>query len=132
VPIANKRKSQERRRPGEIRDAIVAALANKPLGASVAEIQGAVQQLIGDAASSSVRSYLRLNSDSLFHRRGRGLYTIRESAETYGQNGGKRLSFKSHTFARATLLEGDCFDWLRQQTSEFHPRGCDRPALWLG
>jgi DNA modification methylase len=115
MPLANKRKRQERRRPGEIRDAVVAVLANKPLGASVAEIQDAVQELIGAAASSSVRSYLRLNSDSLFHRRDRGVYTIRESAETYGQNGRKQLSFKSHTFGRATLLEGDCFDWLKQQ-----------------
>jgi DNA modification methylase len=115
MPLANKRKRQERRRPGEIRDAVVAALANKPRGASVADIQNAVQELIGAAASSSVRSYLRLNSGSLFRRHGRGIYTIRESAEAYGQNGRKQLPFKSHKFGHATLLEGDCFDWLRQQ-----------------
>jgi len=115
VPVPNKRKRNERRRPGEIRDAIVSALANKPLGASVAEIQDAVRGLIGSAASSSVRSYLRLNSDSLFRRRNRGVYTIRESAEGYGQNARKQPSFKSYTFGRATLLEGDCFEWLRQR-----------------
>ena len=115
MPVPNKRKRNERRRPGEIRDAIVSALANKPLGASVAEIQDAVRGLIGSAASSSVRSYLRLNSDSLFRRRNRGVYTIRESAEGYGQNARKQPSFKSYTFGRATLLEGDCFEWLRQR-----------------
>jgi site-specific DNA-methyltransferase (adenine-specific) len=105
----------ERRRPGEIRDAILAALANKPHGASIAEIQDAVQELIGSAAASSVRSYLRLNTGSLFRRQNRGVYTIRERPELYGDNGRKQLSFKSCTFGRATLLEGNCFDWLRLQ-----------------
>ena len=67
-------------------DAIVTILSNKPNGASVAEIKDAVRSLIGEAAPSSVRSYLRLNSDSLFRRQDRGIYTIREApAETYGQ-----------------------------------------------
>lgn len=112
MAITNRRRT-ERRRPGEIRDAIVTALANKPQGASVAEIQSAVRELIGSAVSSSVRSYLRLNSDSLFRRRGRGVYTIRETPEIYGQNSRKQLSFNSHTFGRATLFEGNCFDWLK-------------------
>jgi len=127
VPSANRRRP-ERRRPGEIRDAIVAALANKPRGASVTEIQDTVQELIGSAASSSVRSYLRLNSGSLFRRQGRGVYTIRETPETYGQNGRKQLSFKSHAFGRATLLEGDCFDWLRlQPANSIHAVVTDPP-----
>ena len=115
MPVKPKRKSIERRRPGEIRDAIVAALSNKPEGACVTEIQEAVHGLIGSAAPSSVRSYLRLNSDSLFRRQDRGVYTIREApAETYG-NAGKQQSFKSYVFGRITLFEGDCFDWLRQR-----------------
>ncbi len=127
MPSANRRRP-ERRRPGEIRDAIVAALANKPRGASVTEIQDTVQELIGSAASSSVRSYLRLNSGSLFRRQGRGVYTIRETPETYGQNGRKQLSFKSHAFGRATLLEGDCFDWLRlQPANSIHAVVTDPP-----
>ena len=113
----DKRKQpDERRRPGEIRDAIFTVLSNKPEGASVAEIQDAVHDLIGSAAPSSVRSYLRLNSDSLFHRRDRGVYTIREApAEAYGHKTGKQSAFKSYTFGQTTLFEGDCFGWLRQQ-----------------
>jgi site-specific DNA-methyltransferase (adenine-specific) len=105
-----------RRRPGEIRDAIVAVLSAQPNGASVAEIQDAVQRLIGSAAPSSVRSYLRLNSNSLFRREDRGVYAIREApAEPYGSKNPKEPSLKSYKFGRTTLLETDCFEWLQQQ-----------------
>jgi site-specific DNA-methyltransferase (adenine-specific) len=115
MPAERKRKLQERRRPGEVRDAIVTVLSNKPNGASIAEIQDAVRGLIGGAASSSIRSYLRLNSDSLFRRQDRGMYTIRETAAAYGQKTRKQPSFRSYTFGRTILFEGDCFEWLRQQ-----------------
>ena len=36
-----------RRRPGEVRDAIVSVLSDRPRGASLAEIEGAVNSLIG-------------------------------------------------------------------------------------
>lgn len=116
MPTRDKRTRNERRRPGEVRDAIVTVLSNKPSGASIAEIQDAVRALIGRAAPSSVRSYLRLNSDSLFRRQDRGVYTIREApAESYGQRVRGQPSFRSYTFGRATLFEGDCFEWLQQQ-----------------
>ncbi len=116
MPVKDRRKRHERRRPGEVRDAIVTALSNKPNGASVAEILNAVHGLIGSAAPSSIRSYLRLNSDSLFVRRDRGVYTIREApAETYGPQAGKQPSFRSYLFGRTTLFEADCLEWLRQQ-----------------
>ena len=115
MPGKDERKRNERRRPGEIRDAIVTILSRRPSGASVTEIQDAVRGLIGGAASSSIRSYLRLNSDSLFRRQDRGIYTIRETAAAYGQKTRKQPPFRSYTFGRTTLFEGDCFDWLRQQ-----------------
>lgn len=116
MPAKDRRTRNQRRRPGEVRDAIVTILSNKPNGASITEIQDAVHVLIGRAAPSSVRSYLRLNSDSLFRRQDRGVYTIREApAELYGQKVRGQPSFKSYTFGRATLFEGDCFEWLRQQ-----------------
>lgn len=112
------RKSKKRRRPGEVRDAIVAVLSNKPRGASVLEIAEGVRGLIGHSAPSSIRSYLRLNSASLFHRAGRGIYSIRETTTTY--EAPARLTkpgstFRSFAFGRAKLVEADCFDWLRQQ-----------------
>ena len=116
MPAKDRRTRNQRRRPGEVRDAIVTVLSNKPNGASIIEIQDAVHALIGRAAPSSVRSYLRLNSDSLFRRQDRGVYTIREApAELYGQKVREQPSFRSYTFGRATLFEGDCFEWLRQQ-----------------
>ena len=115
MSLKNKGKIYDRRRPGEIRDAIVSVLSNKSRGATVAEIQDAVHALIGSAAPSSVRSYLRLNSDSLFYRRDRGVYTIREAADSYGEKAREPGSFRSCTFGRTTLLEADCFEWLRQQ-----------------
>jgi site-specific DNA-methyltransferase (adenine-specific) len=116
MPTEQKRTRDERRRPGEVRDAIVAVLSTKPHGASVAEIQDEVCSLIGSASPSSVRSYLRLNSSSLFRREDRGVYTIREApAEAYGSRAEKPQSFRSFAFGRATLFEGDCFDWFQQQ-----------------
>ena len=111
-----KRRRQDRRRPGEVRDAIVTVLSTKPYGASVAEIQDGVRDLIGGAAPSSIRSYLRLNSDSLFRRQDRGVYTIREApAEAYGPRAEEQLSFRSYRFGRTTLIEADCFEWLRRR-----------------
>ncbi len=115
MPPKDKHKQNERRRPGEIRDAIVNVLSAKRNGATVAEIQDAVHDLIGYAAPSSVRSYLRLNADSVFQRQNRGIYAIREApAESYGKTD-KQSSFRSYAFGKANLFEGDCFDWLRQQ-----------------
>ena len=55
-----------RRRPGEVRDAIVQVLEARQQGASVSEIAAEVEQLIGDVPASSIRSYLQLNTPTLF------------------------------------------------------------------
>lgn len=78
----------ERRRPGEVRDAIVEHLRGRPSGASVAEIHEAVEHALGaKVARSSVRSYLGINTrdgfthkeDPLFMRLGRGSYRLLET-----------------------------------------------------
>lgn len=69
----------DRRAPGEVRDAIVATLRSNPKGASVREIQAAVETRLGKVAASSVRSYLQLGSASsprLFTRVRRGQYRL--------------------------------------------------------
>src|SRR5262245_53022448 len=105
-----------RRRPGEVRDAIVTILSRKPRGASVSEIEDGVSELIGAAPSSSIRSYLRLNSDSLFRRADRGIYTLRETSnEEYRPKVGGRAPFREFTFGRTRLVEADCFEWLKEQ-----------------
>ncbi len=86
----------------------------RPRGASLREINAGVDALIGGTASSSVRSYLRLNSKSLFKRHDRGVYVIRETAEPYGKFR-EEATFESFVTGRATLFLGDCVEWLRSQ-----------------
>lgn len=65
-----------RRRPGEVRDAIVAFL-NMRRDATVTEIcQAVASRLGGEVPTSSVRSYLRLNTGALFERVARGRYRL--------------------------------------------------------
>lgn len=65
------------RRPGEVRDAIVAYLRSHKEGATTAEIHQGVEKRLGAVSPSSVRSYLGLNADTLFERVGRGRYRLR-------------------------------------------------------
>jgi site-specific DNA-methyltransferase (adenine-specific) len=110
------KKRASRRRPGEVRDAIVSVLCAKPRGASVSEIEDGVQRLIGESAPSSIRSYLRLNSDSVFKRTDRGIYTLRETPEEeYGSRTRARSKFRSFSYGRAQLFEADCIEWLKER-----------------
>jgi DNA modification methylase len=113
--LRNSQKDRRRRRPGEIRDAIVAILLNKTRGAAVSEIEQEVRGLIGEAASSSIRSYLRLNADSLFRREDRGLYMLREASAEYAPAARAEKPVKSYSFGRATLFKADCISWLQRQ-----------------
>jgi hypothetical protein len=105
---------QTRYAPGRVRDAIlqVVSLSVRPL--SVKEIEERVRQMIGDTPTSSVRSYLRLNTPAVFVREGRGCYAIRRTPV-----GGIQRELPGMTqwrepfrFGRATLVHADCFDWL--------------------
>ena len=106
-----------RRRPGEVRDAIVSVLSSRPRGASLTEIEGAVNGLIGASSSSSVRSYLRLNTPSLFARTERAQYVLRElfDQETPPSSELNGADWKRFEFGNATLLRADCLDWLSSQ-----------------
>jgi hypothetical protein len=65
----------DRRRPGEVRDAIRGYLAKTKGEATVAEIRAAVARQLGeDVPASSVRSALRLSD--LFAQRSRGTYRL--------------------------------------------------------
>lgn len=113
-----RRKTNLRRKPGEVRDAIVQVLAARPQGAAVQQIEQAVEQLIGTTPPSSVRSYLRLNSDALFMREERGLYALRDikPVGNAGRADGAR-EFPAAAIGRSTIVHADCFEWLRQQSA---------------
>jgi DNA modification methylase len=117
-----------KRRPGEVRDALVTVLAGFPSGAVVSEIQSRVAARIGRISPSSIRSYLRLNTPRLFARRSRGHYLLREQvAAAYAA---ARSSEKTRHFqhGRATLYLADSIDWLREQApNTFHAVVTDPP-----
>ncbi len=116
-----------RRRPGEVRDAIVQVLEAQPLGASVREITDGVANLIGDVSPSSVRSYLRLNTPELFARMDRAQYVLNgfEAPAVSQREGAKPVEF---SFGRARLVLADCNAWLAgQPANSIHAVVTDPP-----
>ena len=116
--------------PGRVRDAIFQVLSTSVRPLRVKEIESGVEKLIGPTATSSVRSYLRLNTPDRFVRAKRGCYAA-----------GRQLTFdlaadeasptdwpEPFVCGRARLLRGDCFEWLRQQQdSRIHAVVTDPP-----
>jgi DNA modification methylase len=101
-----------RRKPGEIRDAIVESLSAIGRPASVGEIERSVNSILGSTKRSSVRSYLRLNAGGLFVREGRGMYAL--------ANGTPRppvaKDFSSVLrHGKSLLVHADCVEWMREQ-----------------
>jgi site-specific DNA-methyltransferase (adenine-specific) len=118
-----------RRKPGEVRDAIVQTLEERPSGATLQEITSNVIELIGDVPASSVRSYLRLNTPALFARTERAQYALHGFAET-GGTGREAASNESESFhfGRARLILDDCNSWLeRQPPNSIHAVVTDPP-----
>lgn len=123
---------QTKRRPGEIRDAILSFLRTNNDGASVAQIVDAVHEKVGGVAPSSVRSYLRLNAPELFARTERGHYSLRQ---TYGvRESADRVDLKSNNacqsfeYGRARLFHADCLGWLHlREKQSIHAVVTDPP-----
>lgn len=103
----------EKRRPGEVRDAIIAVLSDRPGGATVTEIETGVSRLIGAASPSSVRSYLRLNTPTLFARMERAQYVLNDFLPLQ-QLGAKApvQNERVFSFGQAQLILRDCLSWL--------------------
>lgn len=119
-----------RRRPGEIRDAIFSILSARPSGASVQTIERQVIELIGSAAGSSVRSYLRLNTPSMFVRTARAHYALKSSNghEACREAPAIYRTDRSFSFGRSNLVHADCIDWLKsRQPNSIHAVVTDPP-----
>jgi DNA modification methylase len=108
-----------RRRPGEVRDAIVQSLQSKGLGASVEAIAHEVSALIGEVPSSSIRSYLRLNTPELFCRMERGQYSLAgmepQPMVPVGRSPLAAAAAKAFSVSSARMVHADCLSWLDQQ-----------------
>ncbi len=116
-----------KRRPGEVRDAIVSVLDGRPGGASVAEIASEVRGRIGAVPASSVRSYLQLNTPGLFARMDRAQYVLKELLERTPEKS-VVVPEKTYRHGRATLVQTDCMEWLdRQASNSFHAVVTDPP-----
>lgn len=118
-----------RSQPGRVRDAIikVMSLASRPL--SVKEIEEDVCHMIGETPSSSIRSYLRLNSPEMFVRESHGLYSLRLNEHPALQQELDLTRWREPVrFGKSILYHADCFDWLRtQQDLSYHAVVTDPP-----
>ena len=117
-----------RRRPGEVRDAIVQVLRESS-PASVQDITGGVIQLIGDVPASSVRSYLRLNTPSLFARMDRAQYSIAGLNDSPGPGDVNPVEITpSFSHGQAKLVMADCNAWLEtREANSIHAVVTDPP-----
>lgn len=119
-----------RRRPGEVRDAIFSILSARPNGASVQTIERQVIELVGSAAGSSVRSYLRLNTPSVFVRTARAHYALKSSHghEVCREAPAIYRTDRSFSFGRSSVVHADCIDWLKaRQSNSIHAVVTDPP-----
>ena len=105
-----------RRRPGQVRDAIVSVLEARPRGASVAEITQHVTSLLGEVPASSIRSYLQLNTPELFARMDRAQYVLKELAYEPTLPS-KEAQIREFVHGKAKLFNTDCLAWLVTRTA---------------
>ena len=103
--------------PGQVRDAIVRALNYTSEGLSAKQIAQRVSKVNGPTPESSVRSYLSLNTPELFVRESRGVYRLRtdEISDVQRAFVGAGTWRPPFSCGDATLIHGDCFDWLDAQ-----------------
>jgi DNA modification methylase len=105
-----------RRRPGEVRDAIVQVLEGRPRGATVQQITNEVSEMLGAVPPSSIRSYLQLNTPTLFARMDRAQYVLNglDALPTPVQAAGRDRA-QPFAYGGAHLYRADCIDWLADQ-----------------
>jgi DNA modification methylase len=117
----------KRKRPGEVRDAIVSVLKARPLGATITQIAQQVTAMIGDVPASSIRSYLQLNTPALFARMNRAQYALNGFGYQPSISTKKRVA-RFQVVGKATLFHEDCFEWLeRQAPNSVHAIVTDPP-----
>ncbi|WP_421784914.1 DNA-methyltransferase [Hyphobacterium sp.] len=99
--------------PGVVRDSIIAYLSDIEGAARLADIALAVERALGtQVASSSVRSYLNLNTPRLFERTDRGEYRLIKRDESNLPTPVKSRDHRKFHHERASLYLADCMDWL--------------------
>lgn len=116
------RPTTNKSRPGQIRDAVVAVLAqSREATLSISEIESGVRAIIGrEVSASSVRSCLNLNEGTLVIRVDRGTYGLTTRIKS-----AQKPVFKH---GQARLFHDDCLSWLsRQPENSIHAVVTDPP-----
>ncbi len=109
--------SIQKKSPGLVRDAIITILSESEKPMSVAEIERNVEILLGATPSSSIRSYLRLNTPGLFVKNERGVYWQNSKIPKPAKSVAilEKEWNRPFEFGKATLYHQDCVDWLKSQ-----------------
>ena len=110
----------QKRPPGIVRDAILSILSESEQPMSVSEIERNVEIMLGPTPSSSIRSYLRLNTPGLFAKDDRGIYRhSNRTATGVAPLSEKRTDWDApFVCGSATLYHQDCIDWLVNRKRE--------------
>jgi len=123
-------RNETRYAPGRVRDAILQVLSLSSESLSAKQIERRVNKVIGPTPASSIRSYLGINTPSLFIREERGVY--RPKQDFFG---GFQREFadvseweKPFIYGRSTIYHADCFDWLeKRENNSIHAIVTDPP-----
>lgn len=107
--------------PGQVRDGIADCLSRQGTeGASIGEIEMHLEQAFGEIVpSSSIRSYLQLNTPGKFERLGRGRYRIADAglpiAEPAPEGEGRLKGKPIYRQGNIRLFQADSMEWLSEQ-----------------
>lgn len=109
----------QRTSPGRVRDALVHVMSQASSPLAIKDLETRVNMILGPTPSSSIRSYLRLNTPELFFRVERGVYSLRDNTFVGGSAESVRASAtaREFTFGKATLFHADCLEWIQTRPS---------------
>ena len=121
----------DRNAPGLVRDAILAVMQRISEPISVTELTARVNIEIGMTPSSSIRSYLLLNTPGKFLRTERGLYVLRHQQNNHASSPSADIlptSVAPFRYGSAELYCQDCLDWFgTQNNNSIHAVVTDPP-----
>ena len=111
-------RSSGKQPPGRVRDAIVKVFEESDAPLGIPDIEAGVRKQIGETPTSSIRSYLRLNTPQLFIRERRGVYRARTRQPSQRQRffAPVETMEKPFSFRKSTLYHENCFSWLDRAT----------------
>ena len=99
--------------PGRVRDAILQVMNHTSDGLTAKQIADRVASVIGPTPESSVRSFLGLNTPDLFIKERRGVYRLTDRDRSLERMLPGIVDWEEpFHFRNATMVHGDCFDWL--------------------